>query len=249
MKRSIYRMGAAFAVGACALLGSVAPASADDEGELPELWAITQGGQFYDNWAKALFQSPPDATHPLYPAEGKKKGADTWRCKECHGWDYRGRDGAYASGSHYTGIKGLREMSGAPPSEIAAVIRGEAHGYTPAMIPERALSSLALFVSRGQLDMTRHIDYATKVARGNAERGARFYQTICAVCHGHNGKQINFKAPDGVEYIGTVASANPQETLHKIQNGQPGVPMVSLGALSTQDLVDILAYTQTLPQE
>jgi len=58
---------------------------------------------------------------------------------------------------------------------------------------------------------------------------------------------MNFKSADNPEYIGTVASENPQETLHKTRNGQPGVPMVALGVLDIQDLVDIVAYAQTLP--
>ena len=36
-----------------------------------------------------------------------RAGADTWRCKECHGWDYAGKDGAYGSGDHRTGIVGV----------------------------------------------------------------------------------------------------------------------------------------------
>lgn len=87
------------------------------------------------------------------------------------------------------------------------------------------------------------------LARGDARRGARFYQTVCAVCHGFDGKAINFKDENKPEFIGTVASENPWETLHKFRNGQPGIGMPSLGALSLQDQVDILAYAQTLPAE
>ncbi len=115
------------------------------------------------------------------------------------------------------------------------------------MIPDSAVTKLALFVSLGQVDMDQYIDRATKTARGNVERGARFYQTICAVCHGFDGKAINFKDEQKPEYIGTVGSENPWETLHKIRNGQPGVPMVSMRVLPVQDAVDILAYSQTLP--
>ena len=84
---------------------------------------------------------------------------------------------------------------------------------------------------------------------GNPRRGAQFYQTICAVCHGFDGKEINFHDADDPEYVGTVASHNPWEALHKIRFGQPGVGMIALGALDIDTLVDILAYTQTLPAE
>jgi thiosulfate dehydrogenase len=47
--------------------------------------------------------------------------------------------------------------------------------------------------------------------------------------------------------VGTVGRKNPWEALHKIRFGQPGVGMVALTVLDIEDLVDILAYTQTLP--
>ena len=218
--------------------------------ELSETWAIAEGGKLYDNWAKALYYDTKSLdTHPAYPKTGKQKGASTWRCKECHGWDYKGQDGAYAKGSHYTGIKGIRGFVNVAPERIARIIRDKTHRYTERMIPDGAVAVLARFVSRGQVDVEQYIDRSTKKGHGDATRGARFFQTMCAVCHGFDGKQINFGAPEGVEYIGTVASENPWETLHKIRNGQPGAPMVSMGALHVQDQVDILSYAQTLPQK
>lgn len=228
-------------------LSGISTSVADDEVPVSEFWETLRGGLLYDNWAKVLYRDPPKETHPSYPAAGKKKGGSTWRCKECHGWDYRGVDGAYGDGSHYTGIKGIRNMVGAPVDKIAKIVRDDTHRYTPEMISDKAVAHLALFVSRGQVDMPQYIDYKTKKAHGDPARGARFYQSICAVCHGFDGKQINFKTADNPEYIGTVAQKNPQETLHKTRNGQPGVPMVALGVLDMQDIVDIVAYAQTLP--
>ena len=213
------------------------------------IWAISRGGQLYDNSWAVLEQDPPEATHPAYPADGKKSGATTWRCKECHGWDYKGVDGAYAKGSHYTGIKGVRGVEGIDPATIRDVVLDETHRYTEEMMPRGALEKLALFLSFGQIDMDRYIDRATKAAHGNTNRGAQFYQTICANCHGFDGKEINFKNEDEPEYVGTVAQNNPWEALHKIRFGQPGVGMVSLSVLDVQEQVDILAYTQTLPAE
>ncbi len=57
------------------------------------IWAISRGGQLYDKWWAVIEADAPKTTHPAYPAAGKKKGSTTWRCKECHGWDYKGRDG------------------------------------------------------------------------------------------------------------------------------------------------------------
>ncbi len=211
------------------------------------IWAIARGGQLYDNWTAVLEQEAPGRNHPAYPAAGKKKGKSTWRCKECHGWDYMGKDGAYASGSHHTGIKGVRGVVGRDPAEIHKIIMNETHAYTAQMIPHSAMEKLALFLSRGQIDTDRYIDRASKVARGNPRRGASFFQTICAVCHGFDGTDINFKTEEKPEFVGTVGASNPWEALHKIRFGQPGVGMVALTVLDIEELIVILAFTQSLP--
>ena len=215
--------------------------------DLTDIWALARGGQLYDNWMSVLEADEPGQSHPAYPAGGKKKGAATWRCKECHGWDYTGKDGAYSKGSHYTGIKGVRGVAGMDPKKIHKIIMNETHGFTEQQMPHSAMEKLALFLSRGQIDVDRYIDPKTKMARGNPRRGAPFYQTICAVCHGFDGRDMNFKTEEKPEYVGTVAVKNPWEALHKIRFGQPGVGMVALTVLDIEDLVDILAYTQTLP--
>jgi thiosulfate dehydrogenase len=192
---------------------------------------------------------PPEGNHPAYPAEGEKSGAATWRCKECHGWDYMGASGAYGSGSHFTGIKGVNGAMGRDPEELHAIIMDENHGYTEAQIPHSAMEKLALFLSRGQIDLDRYVDRESKVARGNPGRGAGYYQNVCAVCHGFDGKAMNFGDEAEPEFVGTIAVDNPWEALHKIRFGQPGVGMVALNVLAIEDLVDILAYCQTLPTQ
>jgi thiosulfate dehydrogenase len=214
-----------------------------------DIWDIARGGQLYDNWMAVVEADEPEQSHPAYPAAGKKSGATTWRCKECHGWDYRGKDGAYSKGSHFTGIIGVRGVVGMDVDKIHDIVMNETHGYTEQQLSHSAMEKLALFLNRGQIDTDRYIDRETKMARGNPRHGAQFYQTICAVCHGFDGKEINFKNADNPEYVGTVASHNPWEALHKIRFGQPGVGMIALGALDIDTLVDILAYTQSLPTE
>ena len=220
-----------------------------------DLWAVARGGQLYDNWALTLDTEIPKETHPAYPSVGKQTGRVTWRCKECHGWDYKGVDGAYGKGSHYTGIKGVRRMVEMDPEKIIQFITDETHGYTTKMIPLRAMRKLALFLSKGQMEMGQYIDRETGRARGNLRRGASFFQTVCAICHGFDGEAI---IPEGAPalaafgergYMGSLGSNNPWEVLHKIRNGQPGVGMIVLGILSSQDQVDILAYMQTLRRQ
>jgi len=228
------------------------PALADDPPEpagATDIWEISRGGQLYDEWWAVIEADAPEATHAAYPATSKQKGSATWRCKECHGWDYEGAEGAYSKGSHFTGIKGIQGMAGARIEDIEKILRGGPHGYTPEMMSDSALRKLALFVSLGQVDNDAYIDRATGKAKGDPVAGARYFQTICAVCHGYDGKAINFKDEAKPEYVGTVGVDNPWEALHKIRFGQPGVPMVALGALGVQSAVDILAYIQTLPVE
>jgi mono/diheme cytochrome c family protein len=236
-----------FGIVAFGLLLNSGVAKADDTELETDVFSIARGGQYYDKWWAVIDADEPEGTHPAYTAEGKKKGSSTWRCKECHGWDYKGKDGAYGKGSHYSGIKGIDGKAGADVEEIAKIIRGEPHNFTTQLLPDKAVERLALFVSAGQIDMDQYIDRETKKAKGDPKKGARIYQTVCSNCHGFDGKEINFKDEKKPEYIGTVASANPWETLHKTRHGQPGQVMPALIALNTQDLVDIVAYAQTLP--
>lgn len=212
-----------------------------------EEWALSSGGRMYDDWWEAVGTEGPKETNPAYPASGTQKGAVTWRCKECHGWDYKGAAGAYSKGSHFTGIKGVDKMSGADPGKIAALLREKPHGYTAAQIPDEALRRLALFISKGQHDTNAYIDSATKKAKGNVDHGRKLYQAVCAACHGFDGKLLNFGDAKTPEFIGTVAADNPWETLHKIRNGQPGAPMPTWRVFDIQNAVDVLAYSQTLP--
>lgn len=248
--RGAWTILCAFSVSALVL--APLPAEALEGEDLREIWDIARGGQLYDNWAKALDQELPNTTHPAYPSVGKMSGPVTWRCKECHGWDYKGEDGVYGEGVHYTGIKGLRRMVRVDPEKIEKIIRDETHAYTADMLPDGSVRKLALFVSKGQINMDQYVKRETREVFGNLDRGALFYQTVCVICHGFDGARIAFAdhaalARENPKYMGTMANKNPWEVLHKIRNGQPGVGMVSLRMLSIQDQVDVLSYLQTLP--
>lgn len=226
------------------------PAAKSDELSInnANLVDILNGGMMYDNWISVLEADKPSATHALWPASNtKKKGGTTWRCKSCHGWDFMGRDGAYASGSYKTGITGIRAWAGKPTATVAKMLRGPKHGYTAAMIPDEALTKIALFVSKGQYSLDKYIDRASKKAKSNAAVGKVFYDSICNRCHGDDGKEMNFKTADKPEYLGTLANGNPWETINKIRHGQPDSQMPAMGALGLGTMSDILAYTQTLP--
>ena len=219
------------------LAGLTSAQAADDQA------SIARGGTLYDKWYKVIDVDKPKTTHALYPKEGKK-AKDSWRCKECHGWDYMGKDGAYSAGSHFTGIKGINGAAGKPVDDIIALLKDPKHGYGDKMATAD-LKDLALFVSKGQVNMDEYIDRASKKVKGDAEKGKQMYNTVCAKCHGDKG----FLPKDMGETLGDNASGNPWEHLNKILNGQPAEKMPALRAFTRQDILNIAAYTQTLPKE
>jgi thiosulfate dehydrogenase len=214
---------------------------AQDAANPSEAYTISRGAQLYDKWWVPIKAPEPKETHSAYPAAGKKSGKNTWRCKECHGWDYIGAEGRYSKGSHFTGIKGVSGAAGTDPAAIAALLRAEPHGYTADMIPDAAMAELALFVSKGQVDPRPYMTADGK-SSGNVAAGKVYYEGVCAGCHGLDGKKIKDADP-----LGAVAG-NTQEMMHKVLNGQPGEAMPALRMLDAQISADIVAYVQTLPE-
>ena len=233
----VRRRRVALTLGTVMFLGVCAAAMAEEIES-----RIARGGMLYDKWFEVIEQGTPDASHPAYPADKKyaeKPGAN-WRCKECHGWDYRGKDGAYASGSHYTGIAGIQGMSGADPAQVIAVLKDDTHQYGGKMGDDDFMD-LALFVSKGQVDMDMYIDRATKSPKGDKAKGEAYYNTVCAKCHGKDGTAPKEMKPFGAQM------GNPWEVMHKILNGQPDAEMPALRAFDRQVAADIMAHMTTLP--
>ncbi len=213
-------------------------------------WVLSSGGRLYDNWAAALEKEPPETTHPSWPTSNtKKKGGVTWRCKSCHGWDYKGAAGKYSSGSYKTGIPGVTHMHGTTPENMTGIIRDDIHRYTPDMISDEEATRIGLFIARGLHDTDAYIDRNSGSTNGSAARGARIFQNICASCHGFQGTKLDWGDDDEHAFVGTESNANPWEVLHKIRNGHPGHEMVSMRPFGMDVAVDILTYIQTLPEK
>ncbi|HTT09995.1 MAG TPA: c-type cytochrome [Burkholderiaceae bacterium] len=202
--------------------------------------SIANGGRLYDDWLGATGNKQA-VPHPSYPPKSTYAGVAslTWRCMECHGPDYKGNQGQYATGPHATGIKGIRAMAGTDPDQIIAILRNRTHLFGSVM-KYRDLQDLANFVSRGQVDMDTFIDPKTRLARGDAKRGEAFYQTICAGCHGREGRFI------AKRFLGNRARQEPWESLHEILNGHPDENMPALRELDQKVVADVLSYVQTL---
>lgn len=232
----------ASAMGAVALLGFMSAGIAYAEVDQA---SVANGGRLYDKWYKVVKAEKPTEVHPLYPAANTKIASTpdaTWRCKECHGWDGLGKDGAYASGKHATGIIGINGMIGGDPAAVVAILKSDGHGYGD-KLSDQDMTDLANFVTAGQIDWTPYIDAATKTSKGDAAVGKQVYNTVCANCHGPDGL-----LPKGIEALSIVAE-NPWEAMNKVMNGQPAEVMPALRAIDHQVSADVVAYLVTLPKQ
>lgn len=234
--------------GILVLLGLIISGCASPEAS-PE--SIVRGGLNYDKWWKAAEVAEPTGNQPLWATQSsnERSGADTYRCKECHGWDYQGKDGAYGGGSHFTGFDGVLDTASMSTSDLRKALNGKANSsHDFSVMGDDAIDDTVNFLKAGTINDRQYIDYASKKATaGNSAAGKALYETTCVSCHGADGKLIDFGDGDG---MGALSNGNPWETLHKIRFGHPGSDMPSgvLKGWSTQNAVDVLAYSQTLPE-
>jgi thiosulfate dehydrogenase len=236
------------------LVGSINACGSDDGGGGTNSGAApVRGGALYDSWFAVLKLPAPTPDHPLWSTRpdmmtNPLKGADTWRCKECHGWDYKGALGAYGSGSHKTGFAGIMN-SMKSESEIVDSLKNK-HGYGQVGLPDDALSDLAKFVKLDLID-TSQIVNSDKTFKGDAAKGKTVFASTCQVCHGENGLNAMPTGSAGMfdEFPGKIASENPWEFVHKVRYGQPGYEMPPQAqVLTVAQLGDLGAHTQTLPK-
>jgi len=225
---------------------------------LEALMRISRGGQLYDDWWKTTTDTvKPEKDNPLWKEQStnKRSGYDTYRCKECHGWDYRGKDGAYGKGSHYTGFKGVYEAAQKLPvqdiEEILSKMGAEKkHDFTK-HVGKEEIADLAFFVKKGVIDTTRLVDDKGLPTGGSERTGRYIFRRSCAsMCHGPDGTGINFGNPEEPEYVGTIAYENPWEFIHKVRCGQPGTRMPSaiINEWGEEEILDLLNFARTLPK-
>ncbi len=218
---------------------------------------VFRGGKLYDKWWLVSGVPAPVGDHPLWSrqATNTRTGSATWRCKECHGWDYKGAGGAYGSGSHFTGFVGVLG-SAMTPTEMFNLLKNPespadpgGHGYGAAGVDDVDIANLVVFLQTMLIDTDPYITFATKAFNGDAVAGQTNYNTTgtCATCHGADGTIIDFDAGPGVEWVGTIAWNNPWELMHKVRIGQPGTVMPSYldGLGNDQDVADIGKYAQS----
>jgi mono/diheme cytochrome c family protein len=221
----------------------------------PSPESLIQGAILYDRWYSALGQEAPAGDMPIWgrQSSNSRSGQDTWRCVECHGWDYKGSEGAFGSGSHFTGFPNISALvPNLSEQEIFAHLKGSkdpAHDFSSYM-DDASLEKLALFLKNGLIDDDQYIDDVTlMVVGGDKDHGKQLYDQVCANCHGADGMLIVFRTEGVNEYLGSVASRDPWRFLHRTRFGVSGVDMPVGAKLgwTAEDGRDVLAFAQTLP--
>jgi thiosulfate dehydrogenase len=233
-----------------------------DHGDLPgeredpfESANVVRGGRMYDRfWAEA--GSEPTTDHPLWATRpdiisNPRVGSDTWRCKECHGWDYRGVDGAYGSGSHRTGFAGIFGTTLTPQEVFDLLADPKGHDYGSQGLTYGDLWDLARFVIEGTTDTTAMLagDQFTGDPVGGQiafESGVGGEDPGCAACHGFDGMSPPLGHPEFDEYPQVIARDNPWEFQHKVRFGHPGTEMrgIVIFGGTDQQTNDIGAHAQ-----
>ncbi len=226
--------------------------------ELSADMSISRGGQLYDNWWSTKVDVPkPQTDHPLWITQtsNKRGGYSTWRCKECHGWDYLGKDGAYSKGSHYTGFIGVYQTSrNMDIKRFAGALKGatnKAHDFSR-YLSDDDITDIAIFLENGLVDIGEYLKQDGSPVSGSLASGKEVYSRACMTeCHGPEGRDINFGDEEKPQFIGTVANKNPWEFLHKVRAGQPGTRMASgiVDQLATEEIRSLLLYSRSLPKD
>jgi len=227
-----------------------------------------RGGRLYDQWWSVLGIPPPESDHPLWSSRpdvvsNSAGGAATWRCVECHGWDYQGVNGQYGTGPHRTGFRGvlgsemnaevIRQLLSTPPEKGK---NPSGHGYGGYLNADD-LNDLVAFLLSGAIGTDVLIDPISGQFQGDPVNGAADYALVgsayqCLKCHGADGTYIDFGTKESPSYLGTVAHEDPWRFLHRTRMGTPNGAM--LGWLQNegddQSAADIGKYVQaTFPIE
>ncbi|QYK49942.1 MAG: cytochrome c [Anaerolineales bacterium] len=213
-----------------------------------------RGGRIYDNWVSMTGRTVPETSHPLWDTQdsNRRTGAVTWLCTECHGWDYKGADGAYGMFSnHYTGFTGIMGMVGASQQDVLVWFNGTAntaHDFS-SYFDATDVMDLVAFLRTRQIDTNLMIDQFTGRSLGDPQRGVDLYEGTCAECHGEDGARINFGTEDEPLFLADMTVVDPWRSVHKIRFGTPVsrlMPATEELGWSLGRVADVLAYAQTL---
>lgn len=222
--------------------------------------SVARGGALYDEFYVVKGAAAPSGDHPLWASRpdttsNPRTGAATWRCKECHGWDYQGVDGSYGHGNRRTGFAGIFGTKKSAAEILDLLRSSKSHAYTRDMLSDEDLYDLTRFVLEGVVDVGDYIDVNTGKFKAEAATGQSLFTggigglDGCGKCHGTTGTTPPPGADEEFEeYLGKESNENPVEILHKMRFGQPGTAMPQNVTKATpEELKALGAYLQGLP--
>ena len=215
---------------------------------------LIRGGQLYIAWDQLIPPEEIPPQHPLWPKEASSQVPPvlTWRCVNCHGWDYSGSTGKTLSGAYRSmGYPGLFRLTSASLEEITPWLNGleyTEHDFTN-YLSGQDLINLAAFISSGLVAPELIADPETYIVQGTLEVGDTVYEEYCSSCHGLEGERINLGTVTRPTFLGDLAWTNPWRMAHTIRYGHltTRLPSASDLGLSFSQQLDIIAFTQTLP--
>jgi mono/diheme cytochrome c family protein len=207
---------------------------------IPAPWIESIGAQLYDDWPRALRLAGPFQRHPLWSGSTNVRPQETWRCVNCHGWDFLGSAGVGGDLGVVDGVPGLRHLVGVGRNDIRAMIRADSHGYSSAPLNPEALSYLAGFLAKGQTATVELVGRARTLGVDRAAGGER-YASVCQICHGANGDALNLGTERAPETLSTLARRLPWRFLHTVRFGHGGI-MPSFTTLEEQEFLNLLIY-------
>lgn len=218
-----------------------------------------RGALLYDNWMATKGVAAPVNDHPLWNTRAfnggnyynQTKGANTWRCIECHGSDYKGRDGFYGlntTPSKYTGFIGLATSTKMAADIVAFLKQGGStsnHGFiSPAYLNDADFSDIAVFlttIATGSADNTLTGGSSLSgeklfFVEGKNEAGTAVPTCGNSGCHKGDYEELR---------VTELAAHDPYAFLHRVRFGADGGKIMT-ETMSLQQTKDAYAYVNNL---
>lgn len=213
-----------------------------------------RGGRLYVAWDLVDNNINPRKKNPLWPTNTSNTVpfGYTWRCVNCHSWDYTGSSSATQSNLFQNlDYPNLFNMMGKNPEEILTWLNGEEnslHDFSD-YLTGQDMNDLSAFLSMGLVTPDLIANVETRSVSGTLSVGEESYNEFCSSCHGSEGEKINFGTTQTPTFMGDLALSNPWRVAHTIRYGHltSRMPAADVLGLAFSQQIDILAYTQTLP--
>ena len=216
---------------------------------------VKHGASLYYYWDTLLQIDLIGEINPLWKTQdfNQEVGPVTWRCSSCHGWDYRGAEGAYGPGSpHYTGFPGILSATSMSKTEIEDWLDGtndQNHDFSE-YLTVAAVKDLTAFLQYGIMDFRDYLQNGSLEETGRISVGEDLYKKACRDCHGSDGAKINFGTAEQPSFLGNFSDEEPWHMVHLMRFGHLflGVQTSDELGWSIQNLFDVVVYSQQLPK-